>query len=125
MRRIGAGVPGWANDRWQEFKTPAGAVTPGSHDDVFGRLPAVNGNDRGAASVGGPRPAGRLSRHRGPSSGFSEQLPGRPAWRDPHAFERKQCVLCEHVVVVVVVHDVGTVNVGDRGHEQVDRLHAV
>jgi len=43
---VGAGVPGWANDRWQEFKAPEGTVTPGSQDDVFSRLSAANGNDR-------------------------------------------------------------------------------
>jgi len=41
-----AGVPGWANDRWQEFKAPMGAVAAGASDDVFSRLSAANGNDR-------------------------------------------------------------------------------
>lgn len=53
------------------------------------------------------------------------ELPRRAARRYPHALERKQRVLGEHVVVAVVVHDVGLVHVSDSCHQQIDRLDAV
>lgn len=43
---VAAGVPGQINERWRDFKAPSGVVTPGSQDDVFSRLQAVNGNSR-------------------------------------------------------------------------------
>jgi O-antigen ligase len=43
---VAAGVPRYANDRWQEFKAPVGAVAAGSQDNVFSRLSAANGNNR-------------------------------------------------------------------------------
>lgn len=43
---VAAGAPGWMDDRWQEFKAPAGQVAGGSQDNVFSRLQAANGNSR-------------------------------------------------------------------------------
>ncbi|HEV7806841.1 MAG TPA: O-antigen ligase family protein [Solirubrobacteraceae bacterium] len=43
---VAAGVPGWADARWQEFKAPVGTVVAGDEDDVFSRLQAANGNGR-------------------------------------------------------------------------------
>jgi O-antigen ligase len=43
---VAAGAPGRIDDRWQEFKAPAGAVTGGGQDNVFSRLQGVNGNGR-------------------------------------------------------------------------------
>jgi tetratricopeptide (TPR) repeat protein len=43
---VAAGVPGWADARWQEFKAPVGTVAAGGEDDVFSRLQAANGNGR-------------------------------------------------------------------------------
>ncbi|MEA2220420.1 MAG: hypothetical protein QOJ35_3046, partial [Solirubrobacteraceae bacterium] len=43
---VAAGAPGWANDQWQEFKAPPGAVAGGGETDVFSRLSGVNGNSR-------------------------------------------------------------------------------
>ena len=42
---VAAGAPGWAQDRWQEFKAPVGQVE-GSTDNLFSRLSAANGNSR-------------------------------------------------------------------------------
>jgi O-antigen ligase len=43
---VGAGVPGTVNDRWRDFKAPAGTVAEGSQDNVFSRLQGANGNSR-------------------------------------------------------------------------------
>jgi len=43
---IFAGAPGYANDRWQEFKAPSASVAPGGADNIFSRLQGVNGNGR-------------------------------------------------------------------------------
>ena len=43
---IAAGAPGWADDRWQEFKAPAGTVAAGAETDVFSRLSVANSNSR-------------------------------------------------------------------------------
>jgi O-antigen ligase len=43
---VAAGAPGRIDDRWQEFKAPAGAVMRGGQDNVFSRLQGVNGNGR-------------------------------------------------------------------------------
>ena len=43
---VAVGAPGYAEDRWQEFKAPVGTVTAGGPDDVFSRLQAANGNSR-------------------------------------------------------------------------------
>lgn len=41
-----AGAPGRIEDRWQEFKAPAGQVRAASQDNVFSRLQGANGNSR-------------------------------------------------------------------------------
>ena len=43
---VATGVPGWAGDRWQEFKAPNGAIAKASSEDVFSRLAVTNGQDR-------------------------------------------------------------------------------
>jgi O-antigen ligase/polysaccharide polymerase Wzy-like membrane protein len=43
---VAAGAPGWASDRWQEFKAPAGQVVAGDQDNVFSRLSVANSNSR-------------------------------------------------------------------------------
>uniref|UniRef100_UPI002FCC5494 O-antigen ligase family protein n=1 Tax=Aromatoleum sp. TaxID=2307007 RepID=UPI002FCC5494 len=43
---VATGAPGWANDQWQEFKAPVGAVAGGGPDNVFSRLSGVSGNGR-------------------------------------------------------------------------------
>jgi hypothetical protein len=43
---VAAGVPGWASDRWQEFRAPAGQVMAGDQDNVFSRLSVANSNSR-------------------------------------------------------------------------------
>jgi len=43
---VASGVPGWAGNRWQEFKAPFGTVTSGPGDSVVSRLQGVNGNGR-------------------------------------------------------------------------------
>lgn len=43
---VAVGAPGWADDRWQEFKAPTGTVAGGSQDNVFSRLQGANGNGR-------------------------------------------------------------------------------
>ena len=44
---VAAGAPGTIDDRWQEFKAPAGAAAGGaSQDNVFSRLQAANSNGR-------------------------------------------------------------------------------
>jgi hypothetical protein len=43
---VAAGGPGWAGDRWDEFKAPVGTVSAGNEDDVFSRLQGANGNSR-------------------------------------------------------------------------------
>jgi O-Antigen ligase len=41
-----AGAPGWANDRWREFKAPVGSVAGADQDNVFSRLQGASGNGR-------------------------------------------------------------------------------
>lgn len=43
---VAAGAPGYAGDRWQEFKTPTAQATEADHDNVFSRLQVANGNTR-------------------------------------------------------------------------------
>jgi hypothetical protein len=43
---IFGGLPGYASDRWQEFKAPSASVAAGGADNVFSRLQGVNGNGR-------------------------------------------------------------------------------
>jgi hypothetical protein len=43
---VAAGVPGAADDRWQQFKAVPGTVTSGSQDNVFSRLGAADGTGR-------------------------------------------------------------------------------
>jgi hypothetical protein len=43
---VAAGGPGWAGDRWQEFKGPAGVASAVNEDNVFTRLQGANGNGR-------------------------------------------------------------------------------
>lgn len=43
---LGAGAAGYVHDRWQEFKSPYGAVAPTSQDNVFSRLQGADGNGR-------------------------------------------------------------------------------
>jgi O-antigen ligase len=43
---VAAGAPGYASDRWQEFKAPSGTVVAASQDNVFSRLQAANSNHR-------------------------------------------------------------------------------
>jgi hypothetical protein len=43
---VAAGVPGMAQDRWQEFKAPVTAAALGGEDNVFSRLSGVNGSGR-------------------------------------------------------------------------------
>ncbi|MEA2193062.1 MAG: hypothetical protein QOI73_3183, partial [Solirubrobacteraceae bacterium] len=43
---VAAGAPGYASDRWQEFKAPYGTVAGGGEDNVFSRLQGANSNGR-------------------------------------------------------------------------------
>ncbi|MDP2710967.1 MAG: O-antigen ligase family protein [Solirubrobacteraceae bacterium] len=43
---VAAGAPGWMDDRWQEFKAPAGTIASGAGTDVFSRLSVANSNSR-------------------------------------------------------------------------------
>lgn len=43
---VSVGAPGWAGDRWQEFKAPSAQSAPADADNVFSRLQVANGNTR-------------------------------------------------------------------------------